>query len=490
MGMQWNLLGSVVNGILQLAVMVILARLIAPAEFGVLAVAQVAVAFAGYFSNLGVVPALIRSKELSDREIRTAHGISVLFSMLLALILWVGAPFSLHLMDSPKLPLVIRLMGVNFLLTGLGMVSGALLRKELRFGYLAISQTASYAVGYFLVGIPMALGGAGVWALVAAQLTQAAVRTAMQYAAAPHSLYPVWDVAHIKSILSYGSQHSLSGVLEFFGNALDRVYIGKYFGDAALGVYTRGSSLITMPSNYMGAAITNILFPSFSEAQHDVLRLQRGYLKGLAACSMLMLPFAMAMAPVARPVIGFVLGDRWLGAAPAFVGYGFIAWLGIVATISLTVVDVIGRQRSKLVIHSLALFFMIVALCLVVVSRGGLSWVVCAVLGGYFLRTLLSIVVVNRLLGMGKAILRAFASGLYIGSLLLVTSWLGLRYWSELPVYVWLPLAMASGCILAMSGLLILKMPYVQELMELILESYPVLTKIPGIGRLVGRLMR
>jgi lipopolysaccharide exporter len=478
MGMQWNLFGTLATGILQAAVMVILARVIEPAEFGVLAVAQLSVAFVLYFSNLGVAPALIRAKELGEGEVRTAFSIAITFSFFLAAALWLFAPYSVHMMESPRLPGVIRAMGVNFLLTGLGMVSESLLRRQMRFGFLAVIQGVSYFIGYFIVGIPMALIGYGVWALVAALLVQSAVRTVMQYAGARHSIRLIWAPKHIKSILCYGAQHSLAGFLEFLGNSMDRFCVGKFLGAASLGIYTRGVSLINLPNQYLGIAITRVLLPGFSEVQKDLERLRRGYLKGMAACSILMLPFAMAMTPAARPIISFVLGDRWVDAWPAFIGYGYISWLGLLGTISVTVVDVIGRQRTKLGIEAVVLPWMITGV-LFAISIGSLGRVVLAVSLGYVLRVNLAGAAVHRLLDTKKMILKTLAGGVYAGLIFMGMVWAAEKYAGSFPVYFWLPGALLAGAALIFSGLLLVKIPYVAELAEIILESYPRVARLP-----------
>lgn len=489
LGMQWNLAGSLSTGVVTALVMVVLARLVDPAEFGVMAFAQLSVSFVHYFSNLGVAPALIRSKNLNDETVHAAFEITVVFSFLLGIGLWLFAPHSVHIMNSSKLPWVIRVMGVNFFISGLGIVNESLLRRRMKFGSLAICQTVPYVSAYLFVGIPMAFLGFGVWALVSALISQSVIRVAMLWFIAPHTIRINLNIDSFKEILGFGSQHSVAGFIEFLGNSVDRFCVGKFLGASTLGVYTRGLNLVNVPNQYLGVSIARVLFPGFSEAQETPERLKNGYLKGSAVCCMLMFSFAMAMVPVARQVIVLVLGEKWVDAWPAFVGYGFIGWMGLMGSISITVIDVIGRQYTKIFIHLVVLIFMVLAVIWAVL-QGNIIYVILAVAIGHGLRMILAGMEAKHLLGIQGIRFDVIAGGLYAGSVFFAVVWMAAQCFSQTTVWLWLPLALLVGAGLILLGVCFLRIPFVSDLAEIVTESYPVLYRVPLINRVVERICR
>ena len=354
-GAQWGLLGTVINGLMQVAVMVIMARLIDPRYFGILAMAQLFIRFATYFANFGVAPTLIRKKKLQNQEIRAAFYASLFFFTLMAAAMWLLAPYSRHLLDAPEMVWVVRLLAVNFLLAGLGVVSNAMLQREMRFKYLAGTQLTSYFMSYVIIGIPLAWLGYGIWALVICLMAQSVLRIVMHYAAIRHSLSPVLNWATYREIISFGGQHSLAGFITFLANSVDSFAIGKFMGDTMLGLYSRCKNLVNLPMDLVSQSVLRVSFPAFSEEQYDNSRMRTYFLKSVMILGLLTFPLGIGFLPVAKDLIGVVLGERWVPGWPAFVAYGMVMPIVLASTLGWMVNDVIGSVSKKVAWQSVSL---------------------------------------------------------------------------------------------------------------------------------------
>ena len=166
----WRFLSESSKFILQLTVMVILARLIRVDQFGLLALAMVVMNLVVEISEIGVNIAVIQRKDLTDMHIRVAFSLSILFGLFFTITVYVMAPFAAFLLQSDEVIPILRLISVTIILTSVGKVAFALLQRKLEYRNLLIAELGSYAFGYVPVGISLALLGYGVWALVWASL--------------------------------------------------------------------------------------------------------------------------------------------------------------------------------------------------------------------------------------------------------------------------------------------------------------------------------
>lgn len=173
-------------------------------------------------------------------------------------------------------------------------------------------QLASYALGYGVVGISLAVAGAGVWSLVVAVVCGQFLSTAFQYSRTRHSLRPTFAVRRFSHLYGFGARISMLSLLEFFGRQLDTFAVGRYTTTALLGQYNRAFVVVNLPmSQQVSKAITNVIFPGFSKIQSDTLRLVRAYLSVLMLGGTLMFSVGAGMAAAAREIVLVVLGDQW-----------------------------------------------------------------------------------------------------------------------------------------------------------------------------------
>jgi len=309
-GILWMAWGRGAYAVLQLLVLAVLARLLTPTEFGVVTAALVVIGFANIFSQLGVGPALVQRPTLERRHIDTAFTTTVLFGLSLAALTWIGAPLAARFFRIDAVAPVLRALAGLFFLTGIGVVAESLVKRDLRFKWLANLEVATYAVGYGAVGIIGAAAGWGVWALVAGEIARSALRSSVLLWAHPPRLRPTVQRAAFRELMYFGGGFTVARAANYLALQGDNLVVGRALGPAALGLYGRAYSMMNAPSG-IGAILDNVLFPAMARVQHDPRRLARAYHRGVATLGIVILPLSAMLFVVAPEAVHVVLGPRW-----------------------------------------------------------------------------------------------------------------------------------------------------------------------------------
>ena len=310
-GMLWMVYGKVAFAILQLVILGVLARLLAPADFGVVSAAAVVIGFSAIVSQLGLGPALVQRPELEPRHIETAFTASVLLGLSLGAIIWLGAPLAAQFLRMPGVTPVLHVLAWVFPLQGLGTVASSLMSRELRFRWLANLDVVTYGIGYGAVGITTALLGWGVWALVAAQIAQTLLKTVILLGQHPPRFRNFADRRAFSELMYFGGGFTAARIANYFALYGDNMMVGRCLGPTALGFYGRAYSLMCAPAYGFGTVLDTVLFPAMAKVQHDPLRLSAAYRRGVALIALLVLPPSLAIILLAPEVIHVVLGTRW-----------------------------------------------------------------------------------------------------------------------------------------------------------------------------------
>ncbi|MGV7222799.1 MAG: lipopolysaccharide biosynthesis protein [Nitrospinales bacterium] len=315
-GLKWSYLGTVVKTILQIGVAAIMARLLDPTAFGLIAMAGVILRFGQYFSQMGVGSAMIQKKEISDEDVRASFTSAFLLGITFTAIGCLCAPLGTYIFDNEKIVPVIRIMALSFLLSGLSTTAISLLRRNFSFGALAVTEIFSYVVGYGIIGVLLAYNGFGVWSLVVGALSQSAFQAFLAYLFCQHRLSLIYSWKYYKPLYSFGGRISVISFFEFIGSNLDTLAIGHFFGAASLGVYNRASMLVNLPAQYFTSSFSLVLFPSFSKVQMEIERLKKAYLSTIMIFSAILLPTCLGMAAASREIVLVILGEKWIAAFP------------------------------------------------------------------------------------------------------------------------------------------------------------------------------
>jgi PST family polysaccharide transporter len=316
--MAWVAWGSAATALLKVVVLVVLTRLLAPADFGLVSAALVVIAFSLNFSQLGLGPALIHRPDLQPRHVSSAFFASTVFGLLVAAIIWLAAPRIAGFFRMEHLTPVVRALALVFPIAGLAMVPESLLQRDLRFRLLANRDVVAYGIGYGVVGVGLALLGWGVWALVLAQLTQVVLRTAILLRASPSLIpaRPTWG--SFVELMHYGVGQSISRVGVIIANPADNLVVGRWLGAVSLGVYSRAYQLLSVPTGLLGDVLDNVLFPTMARVQDDPPRLAVAFLQGTAILALVTLPVGVVAAILGPELVVVAFGSRWAGLVAPF----------------------------------------------------------------------------------------------------------------------------------------------------------------------------
>lgn len=251
-GLAWTFMGAGGQAVVNALVLVALARLIAPAEFGLVSAALVVVNLAQVFTQLGVGPALVQLETVTRQHVRVGFGIAIAIGSVLAVIIAAASGPISSFFRMPELASVVVALASVFPILGAASVGRALLQRELHFRQLTIIDFSSYIIGYGLVGIVFALYDAGVWALVAAQLGHTMLSTLLLLYVQRDRLGFAYSRTEAHHLLSFGAGFSLARIANYLANQADNLVVGRYLGADALGIYGRAYQFFMLPANLVG----------------------------------------------------------------------------------------------------------------------------------------------------------------------------------------------------------------------------------------------
>lgn len=314
-GLTWTFAQSWgVQGI-NFVVFVVLARLLAPSDFGLVALAAVFVAFAQLVVDQGLGDALIHRSEVTRRQIDTAFWASLATGALLtaALVLLAG-PIS-TLVREPRLEPMLVALSITFLLAALSSIQVALLRRELRFRSLAIRALIG-TVGGGVIGVTMAFLGFGAWSLIGQQIGAAALALAALWGVSPWRPSWQWSREDLGQLFGYGVHVMASDVLSFLSRNVDNLLIGTFLGAHPLGLYAVGYRILRVTHSLLVTVARRITFPAFARLQHDPERMTRAYFRVSRTGALVILPAYIALAIVAPELTVALFGTRWAESGP------------------------------------------------------------------------------------------------------------------------------------------------------------------------------
>jgi len=417
-GLKWSYTGTIINSILQIGFTAIMARLLEPADFGLMAMAVVILRFGTYFAQMGVGSALIQKKEISDEDVRASFTSSFLLGMLFTIVVCLCAPLTTYIFDNEKVVPIIRVMALSFFITGLSTTAISLLRRNLAFQALAVTEVFSYVVGYGLIGILLAYNGFGVWSLVAGALSQSVLLSILSYVFSRHTLSFIYRWKYYKILYSFGGRISIISFFEFLGSSLDTLAIGHFIGAASLGIYNRAFMLVNLPMYYVTTSFSRVLFASFSRVQKESERLKKAYLSTIMLFSAILLPTCLGVSAASREIVLVVLGAKWIAAIPVLQLLAIAAFFNFLSHFGGVVCDATATLNIKLLMQ---IIYVIILGILFYLMRGlGIRGFAIALVFGEFIRYLVYVFIVKQIckitpMEFVRAYLPAIISSLIIG---------------------------------------------------------------------------
>lgn len=323
---------------------IILARLLLPEHFGVMAVALVTLQTTLTLTDLGMVPALVQAEEPDDRHYDAGWTVGMLRSVLVAGIIFVAAPWVASAFSQPDSVWVIRALALRPVLQASASIKSALLIKTLNFRALASMHLAA-VLGEAVVAISLATS-LGVWALVAGALAGAAVFSLTSYLLAPHRPRFVMESGAIRPLVRFGRWIFLTGLLGTLASACLQLAISRKLGTASLGLYSLATRLAYLPGLVSSKLVAEVSFPLYARLRAKPIELARAFgvtVQGLAG---LLVPAYVLMIALAPQFVDTILGAKWKGTAEIVQILALTGLIGLFGDAVVPLVKGIGRPEK------------------------------------------------------------------------------------------------------------------------------------------------
>ena len=397
-GVFWSSLDRFSTQGIQFVFGILIARLLLPSDFGVIAMLNIFMAVAGTFIDSGFSSALVRKLDRTQTDYSTVFYFNIAVACLAYAGLWLAAPYIAVFYNIPLLESVTKVVGLNLIIGAFSGIQNAILTIEIDFKLRAkISVFTCVVTG--IVGLWMAYTGYGVWALVFQALSGSLLRTVMLWIFVKWHPSLVFSWKSFKELFSFGSKMLASGLLDTTYNNIYTIVIGKCFASGSLGLYSRADSLAQYPSSNITSVLQSVTFPVLSTIQNERERLADAYKRFLRMSAFIIFPLMVGLAVVADPFIRIVLTDKWEGAIYLLQIICFSMMWYPIHSINLNLLMVKGRSDYflKLEIYKkilgVAILCVTIPLGLVAMCYGRVfSSVVCLGLNTYY---------TNKLIGYG-----------------------------------------------------------------------------------------
>lgn len=312
---------------MQLAMVIVLSRLLPPEAFGLIAMIAVLTEILENVKDFGLATATIQMKDITHEQVTTLFWINSSLGAAIALAMYAAAPLIAQFYNHPELTEVARWMTATFILGGLSTQHWALLVRQMRFKTLAAINLGGELLA-MAAAVVAALAGAGYWALVVQRLTYWVVASPAMWIAS--GWRPGWPrrCTGLKSLLVFGGSVNGSTIVDVLGRNVDQALIGWYWGALPLGLYERAYKLLMSPANTCAAPVNSVGMPALSRLHDNPERYRHAYLSLLERLAMLTVPAAALTIVTADWLVAILLGEQWHESAP------ILAWLSLTAALT------------------------------------------------------------------------------------------------------------------------------------------------------------
>ena len=379
-GIPWTFLTLAGSRLVQIGAMVVLARLLVPSDFGLVALALTISIFLGLVASLGLGGVFVVEQHLDDRAKGTYLTLFLVMGAGFAVVMAAAAPAFARLFGDPRLDEIVLVMSVMvFFSGGLNWFYEALLQRELEFRNRFAAQMVQ-AVTYSATGIVLAALGAGVWSLVTGQIVGAAAYAAALLVLAPYRVRPAFDSVAAARGIREGRGFLVQTVTGFAAQSIDILIVGRVLGAARLGFYSLAVRLSELPSWIIAESVAKVTFPGFARMRHRGEDVTPAFLSALKLVAFATCPLGIVLSGAAEPVVLVVFGERWAGMIGPLAVLG--VW-GAVKPVRNTIAWLLNSVGEQAVLGRLSLVLLVLLVPLVYVAArvGGITevaWVMLA----------------------------------------------------------------------------------------------------------------
>lgn len=463
-GVAWTSLNKVLDLGFGFVIGVILARLLSPSDYGLLAMIAVFSAIAFTFLDSGFGNALIRKPDLNEDDNTTAFFFNLVAGVVLFGVIWFIAPWVSAFYDKPILTPLLRAEGSLLIVASFKIVQNTQLTRALNFKAKMIIRVVSSVSGG-VIGIIAAYCGLGVWALVAMHIADALISLVLLWIISPWRPRGKWSKKSFNYLWGYGSKLLASGLLDTVYSNIYPIVIGKFYSAADLGQYSRAKGYADMPSQSLTGVIQQVTFPVLSQIQDDHQRLGNNYRRMLRFSVFIIFPIMIGLAVLAHPLVVSLVTDKWAQCVPYLQIICLASMWYPVHAINLSLLQVKGRSDLflRLEIIKKALITVVVFICvpfgIMGICYGAVfTSLACLAINTYYTGKLINVGFVRQMLDMTPTLLASLAMGAAV-------------YFSVMPFdsdWVKLAVGIPLGMVLYLGIAKVFRMPELQEALDIL----------------------
>lgn len=314
-GLGWTSASRVFQQAVQFVFTAVLAHLLVPRDFGLIAMIAVFTGFIFIFTDLGLSAAIVQRRDVGERHLCTALWLNAGLGVGSMLAIMGIAPALAAFYGQPRLVALTVALAPTSLIGSLAAVQTAILERQMDFKRLAIIESTAFVAGNVLA-IAMAAAGYGVWSFVGLALLSSSIRAVLLWG------FSGWRPRHgpdrqsLADLWGFGSRLTGFNTVNYLARNVDNLLIGRFVGTNQLAYYNQAYNFMLFPVGLVGSVATRVMFPALSRLQDDVEQVKRVYLRSLGLISLLTFPFVVGLFVVAQPLVLTLLGPRWRPAVP------------------------------------------------------------------------------------------------------------------------------------------------------------------------------
>ncbi len=349
-GMFWVVVSTASTRLLQLGTNVVLARLLAPRQFGAFAVATIVINGLLLLNDLGVGTALVYHQGDRDVVASTAFFLLPILGFVVAGAGVITAPLTARALGDATAVGIVRLLSVSVFFSSIAVVPSMLLEKDLAFRRKVLAEVAPVMAFSVTAIVGAGLLGAGAYSLATAEVVQSAGMAVLFWLACPWRPRWTFDTAAARSLLGYGKHVLFGAVIVFFATNMDNGFVSRVAGERVLGTYVLAYSIANIPATEVGDVVGRVLFPSFVQLNNRLGNLRSAYAQSLRALAVITAPLLAGMSGVATPFVLAVFGRQWAGMIRPLEILPIFAALRVVSGVTGNLFLAAGRPRYNLMI--------------------------------------------------------------------------------------------------------------------------------------------
>ncbi|HVG81881.1 MAG TPA: lipopolysaccharide biosynthesis protein [Methylomirabilota bacterium] len=462
----WIMAESWLVRLVSLVAFLALARLLEPADFGIMALAGVYLTFCSFVIDQGFGTALVQREDLQPGHLDAVFWAQLLIGAAVAFFTFAAAGWVARLFEEPGLAPVLQSLAIFPAITALTLVQQAQLRRELRFAALAIRHIVSAVIGA-AIGIALAALGYGVWSLVAQMLGGAVVGLLILWGASRWRPRFAFSARHLRELTGFGAAVFGHELVWTVGYQVDKLLLGRFAGAAPLGLYTVAQRLVSIVGEVLVVGLQGMVVPVFARVQHDREALLRGLFRAYRLIAFIAFPAFAGLALVAGELVPILLGAKWHDAVPVVQASALPTLVFSLGFFLSNVLTAIGRPGLRLALTAIqaaaSALFVFLAL------PWGPTAVALAMGAGALLAYLVNAVMLRRLIGLDPLAYHRQAWPAALATLLMAAAiWAVGSQMPSLPVIAALGLKVAAGGLVYILASLVFARAQWREVLELL----------------------